>query len=132
MGTGPIAIAIGDFNGDGKPDLAVVNQNCQAGCGPGSVSILLNLGNGIFQTSVPYTTGTDPVSIVAGDFNGDGKIDLAVANGITSGQPVAGTISILLNNGDGTFRSRADYPAGSGVGDLTTVDFSGTAGSVWR
>ncbi len=123
VGSGPIAIAVGDFNGDGKPDLAVVNQNCAMGCGPGSVSVLLNMGNGIFQTSPLYTTGTDPVSIVAGDFNGDGKIDLAVANAITTGQPVAGTVSILLNNGDGTFGNRADYPAGSGVGDLTTVDF---------
>ncbi len=126
VGTGPIAIAVGDFNGDGKPDLAVVNQNCVTLCEPGYVSVLLNLGNGIFQTSLPYATGTDPVSIVAGDFNGDGKIDLAVASAITRGQPVPGTVSVLLNNGDGTFRSRADYPAGSGVGDLTTVDFSGT------
>ena len=125
VGTGPIAIAVGDFNGDGKPDLAVVNQNCQVGCREGSVSILMNQGDGTFRTSVPYNTGTDPEAIVVGDFNGDGKIDLAVANDITEGRPVSGTVSILLNNGDGTFGNRADYPAGSGVGDLTTVDFDG-------
>ncbi len=125
VGAGPIAIAVGDLNGDGKPDLAVVNQNCQAGCGPGSVSVLLNLGNGTFQTSSPYTTGMDPIAIVAGDFNGDGKIDLAVGNAITIGHPGPGTVSIFFNNGDGTFRAIGNYPAGSGVGYLTTVDFTG-------
>ena len=121
VGSGPIAIAVGDFNGDGKPDLAVVNQNCVATCGPGSVSILLNRGNGTFQTASSYSTGTDPVALVTGDLNGDGKLDLAVANAITVGHPVPGTVSILLNNGDGTFRNPVDYPAGQGVGSLATV-----------
>src|SRR5208337_5031214 len=83
-------------------------------------------GDGSFQASLPYTTGTDPVAIVAGDFNGDGKTDLAVANAITQGHPSPGTVSIFLNNGDGTFRASGDYRAGPGVGDLTTVDFTGS------
>lgn len=125
VGSGPIAIVAADFNGDGKIDLAVANQNCQVSCGKGSVSVLLNHGDGSFQVSSSYATGSDPVSIAAGDFNGDGKIDLAVANAISLGRPVPGTVSIFLNNGDGTFRSNGDFPAGSGVGSLTTVDFSG-------
>ncbi len=123
VGAGPVAVAVGDFNGDGKPDLAVVNQNCDPACGPGSVAILLNRGDGTFQLSSPYSTGMDPVSVIAGDFNGDGKLDLAVANAITPGHPGPGTISIFLNNGDATFRHNGDYPAGQGVGALTTVDF---------
>jgi hypothetical protein len=129
VGSGPIAVAVGDFNGDGKPDLAVVNQNCVAGCGPGSVSVLLNLGNGTFQTSSSYMTGMDPISIVAGDFNGDGKLDLAVANAITIGHPSPGTVSIFLNNGDGTFRRSGDYAAGPGVGNLAAVEL-GRAGKL--
>ena len=90
VGTNPDSIVAGDFNGDGKLDLAVTNY------GSNSVSILLNTGNGTFQNAITYSVGTNPDSIVAGDFNGDGKTDLAVANYTN------GTVSILLNTGSGT------------------------------
>ena len=121
--TNPLAIAAGDFNGDGKPDLvvAVGQQSCHCYGKAGSVSVLLNKGDGTFQESVLYNPGINPVSIVAGDFNGDGKLDFAVAN---SGYPLEpGTVSIFLNKGDGTFRHSGDYAAGLGVGELTTVNF---------
>jgi hypothetical protein len=99
----------GDFNGDGILDLAVLNDG---GTGStNSVSILLGTGKGTFQSPQPTPTGVSPVYEVAGDFNADGKLDLAVAN------QTDGSISVLLGNGDGTF-NRTDYPAG-GVDSFT-------------
>jgi hypothetical protein len=87
VGVSPDAITVADFNGDGKPDLAVTNENCNNTCGQGSISVLINRGDGTFQPTVSYATDTDPVSIVASDFNGDGKADLAVANAISPINP---------------------------------------------
>jgi len=92
----PIA---GDFNGDGKLDLAVANFATN------NVSIFLGNGNGTFQTSVSYAVGTGPSSLVTGDFNRDGKLDLATANQTDH------TVSVLLGKGDGTFQTHVDYAA---------------------
>ncbi len=121
MGIEPESLRIGDFNGDGKQDLAAANFNCPSppSCGPGSVSILLGKGDGTFQTNVDYATGTEPENLLLRDFNGDGKLDLAVVN---SGDD---TISILLGKGDGTFQTRVDYLAGSGILSLIPGDFNG-------
>jgi type II secretory pathway component GspD/PulD (secretin) len=91
VGHSPNAIAVGDFNGDGKIDLAVTNE------GDNTVSILLGNGDGTFQSQITVATGLAPDAIVTGDFNSDGRLDLAVANFTDN------TISILLGNGDGTF-----------------------------
>src|SRR5205823_6571764 len=88
-GTTPRSVAVGDLNGDGKPDLAVANN------GSNNLSILLGNGNGTFQTAVNYGAGSGPEAVAVGDFNRDGKADLVVAN---SG---ATTVSILAGNGDG-------------------------------
>src|ERR1700722_3313954 len=74
-GSGPIAIATGDFNEDGILDLAVVNE------ADNTVSILLGKPDGTFAPQVTYATGAGPLAIVTGDFNGDGNLDLAVTNG---------------------------------------------------
>ena len=74
VGTEPRTVAVGDFNGDGKLDLAVANE------GSNNVSVLLGKGDGTFQTAVNYAVGSTPASVAGGDFNGDGKLDLAVAN----------------------------------------------------
>jgi len=129
VGTSPDAITVGDFNGDGKPDLAVTNQNCSNTCGAGSMSVLLNRGDGTFQPAANYGTNTDPVSIVAADFNNDGRTDLAVANAISPVNPSFGTVTVFLGNGDGTFTRRGEYPAGSGVGQLTAAKLAGTIGA---
>jgi hypothetical protein len=77
---------MGDFNGDGKPDLAVANVNSS------SVSILLGNGDGTFEAAGDGV-GKYPESVAVGDFTGDGKPDLAVANrGVND-------VSILLGNG---------------------------------
>src|ERR1035441_900668 len=79
-GSGPISMAMGDFNGDGKPDLAVANRDSN------DVSVLLGNGDGTFQAAVNYGAGSGPISMAMGDFNGDGKPDLAVTNdGVGSG-----------------------------------------------
>ena len=81
---GARSVTAGDWNGDGKLDLAVANFESA------NVSILLGNGNGTFQAKVDYATGQYPTSVTAGDWNGDGKLDLAVANGDSN-------VSILLN-----------------------------------
>ena len=91
VGSSPTAVAVGDFAGNGKLDLAVANQSS------GSVSVLLGNGDGTFQSAATYSVGTNPTFVVTADFNHDGKIDLAVAN------QGSGSVSVLLGNGDGTF-----------------------------
>ena len=73
--------------------------NCQQSH-DNTVSVLLGNGDGTFQAHVDYPTGQAPTSVTIGDFNGDGKLDLAVINQDDN------TVSILLGNGDGTFESK--------------------------
>ncbi len=121
-GTGPVSVAAGDFNGDGKLDLAVANSNCPAipcSLSPGSVSILLGNVGGTFQSHVDYAVGNRPLSVVTADFNGDGRLDLAVVNFDDN------TVSILLGKGDGTFQAHVDYPTGKSPISVTVGDFNG-------
>jgi hypothetical protein len=71
---GPFSVASADFNGDGKPDIAVANYNSN------NVSILLGNGNGTFQTAVNYGVANGPFTVVVGDINGDGKADVITSN----------------------------------------------------
>ncbi len=110
-GSSPQAVAIGDLNQDGKPDLAVVNA------GNDTVSVLLGAGSGSFGTATDFPVGSVPVSVAIWDLNGDGMADLAVAN--ASGN----SVSVLLNAGGGTFGPTTDVPVGVGpysvaIGDL--------------
>ena len=115
-------IASGDFNGDGKADLATVFSNCSGNtCLPGDAVVLIGNGDGTFQPPVQYAVGLEPEFLAVGDFNGDGKPDLAVTN------YAANTVSILLNNGNGTFQSHVDYATepGSSPRVIATGDFNG-------
>jgi hypothetical protein len=118
----PSSVAVGDFNGDHKLDLAIANfcgedSTCEQG--PDNVSILLGNGDGTFQSPMKSIVGTSPDSVAVADFNGDGKLDLAVANNGDN------TVSILLGKGDGTFRRQVDYTTGPGVSSVAVGDFNG-------
>src|SRR5205807_2278591 len=89
-----------------------------------SVSILLGNGDGTFGAPVNFTVGTNPRSVAVGDFNGDGKLDLAVANFGNSADTVTkGTVTILLGNGSGGFSQAANSPYTVGVHPRSIVAF---------
>ncbi len=128
-GSRPIAIAIGDFNGDGCPDLAVADQSVSTPL-PSVVSILLGEFDAVHQTCtgmflppVPYQVGEFPEAIAVGDFDGDGTLDLAVSCHNTN------SIAVLYGKGDGTFTEPAQLislpssPFGIAVGDFNGGGF---------
>jgi uncharacterized repeat protein (TIGR01451 family) len=119
-GSNPLAFVAGDFNGDGKVDIAVANYRSN------TVTILLGNGDGSF-TAIDATpaTGSFPAAIVAGDFNKDGKLDLAVENQCGTGACVNGTVTILLGDGTGNFTPTAASPTtGSGPVSMAVADFN--------
>jgi hypothetical protein len=111
-GPRPGVVAVGDFNGDGKPDLIVTDYGSPPDFNNGSVFVLMGNGDGTFQTAVSYAAGIAPVSVAVGDFNGDGRLDLAVANGWST------NVSILLGNGHGAF----ERPFSFSIGDRQLGD----------
>lgn len=111
----PCSIAMADLNGDGNLDLAVANYN------DNTVTILLGNGDGTFSPApgLPVNVGVNPAAVALGDFNADGKLDLAVANSSDN------TLSILLGNGDGTFTSVSSPTASGTPFGLAIGDFDG-------
>lgn len=115
-----VALAVGDFNGDGISDLAVGNNL-------GGISILLGNGDGTFKTATNIPLQGATVFVAVGDFNGDGKPDLAVAQlgALIEGSPgefAFGSVQILLGNGDGTFAPPGRYSAGNYCSSLAVAD----------
>lgn len=105
------AVAVGNFNADAYPDLAVANTTGN------TVSVLLNNGNGTYGAATANTTGNNAYGVAVGDVNGDSKIDIVVANYTSN------SVSILLGNGNGTFATKTDVTVGTGpmavaLGDL--------------
>lgn len=109
----PASIAVADVNGDGKPDLVVASM----GDGNvGLVGVLLGNGDGTFQSEVTYASGGyDAVSVAVTDVNGDGKLDLLVAN------QESASVGVLLGNGDGTFQAVKTYISGVGSPESIAV-----------
>ena len=114
-GVFPNSVAVGDFNRDGNPDLAVANDSARFG----SVSVLLGNGDGTFAAPVAYATAVQTAAVVAQDFNHDGKLDLAA----TAVQ--GNVVSVLLGNGNGTFQTHQDFAAGEQPYYLACADFNG-------
>jgi hypothetical protein len=100
-------LAVADYNGDGRPDVAVLSA---------TVHIFLGNGDGTFQDPISYDAGPYPTAFAVGDVNHDGFVDLVV----TEGNP--NTIGVLLNRGDGTFKPPTQFATGDSPGSVALGD----------
>ena len=121
-GNNPAAIVTGDFNNDGKADVALLNSGtADNSSDPGGLLIFLGQGNGSFQSPTNYLVGYNPSAIAVGDLNGDGAPDLAVTS--TGPDATGAFIGLLLNKGNGTFAqsaplATAEHPHSIAIGDV--------------
>jgi FG-GAP repeat. len=119
-----IDLAIGDLNGDGKPDLVTANFGTHA-----DVSVLLGNGDGTFQSHVEYPVEGDTAlltGVAVADLNGDGKLDLLVTSNITDSSTEHGNLSVLSGRGDGTFPTSTQLSVGNDIPlDATIGDLNG-------
>ena len=114
----PVSVAVGEFNSDGRQDLAVATLSVNV-----DVSILHGNGDGTFEAGQNLTVAGGSISVVASEFNVDGCQDLAVVKYAESD----GMASILLGNGDGTFQVARSFGAGANPISVAKGDFNGDA-----
>jgi FG-GAP-like repeat len=109
-----LSLAVGDFNGDGLPDVALNTL----GAANSAVEVMLGKGDGHFQPDHPILpVGQSPFSVAVGDLDGNGALDIVTANG-------SGTLSVLLGNGDGSFQTHVDLPVGGAPRAVAVDDFN--------
>jgi hypothetical protein len=122
-GSIPYSVAIGDLDGDGKSDLAVANAGASTVSVFRNISSSGNIAAGSFAAKVDFAVGLSPESVAIGDLDGDGKLDLVVANRVSN------TVSVLRNTSSsgiieaGSFAASVNFSAGSSpnlvaIGDL--------------
>jgi hypothetical protein len=111
----PVALAAGDFNGDHTEDLAIIEYG---GTGNSALAIFLGDGNGQFHRLTSYLSGVETTSVAAADFDGDGHLDLAVANN-------AGNIKVFFGTGKGTFKKPITYKIAGSPWAVAAGDLNG-------
>ncbi len=111
-------LTIADFNGDGRLDFAVAPLG---GSGGNRLEVFLGNGDGTFQSPILSPLDGNPNSSVAGDFNGDGRLDVALVNGTCCGS--ANTVSVLLGQGDGSFGPAANFATGTNPTSIAAAAF---------
>ncbi len=123
----PFSVAIGDLDGDGKPDLAVANHSSNSVSFYRNTATSGSINSGSFTSKFDLATGTTPTSVAIGDLNGDGKADVAVANSASNTVSVYRSTTTLgvLNNS--SFAAKVDFAAGSGTFSVAMGDFDGDA-----
>jgi hypothetical protein len=118
----PGTIAVGDVNGDGKPDIVTVGRSS----GSGTVFVLAGKGDGTFSAPKAFPTAPSPYALALGDVNGDGKLDVVTANPgfyvITTG---ASSVGVLLGDGQGNFAASVNYPTGVETQQVALGDLDG-------
>jgi uncharacterized protein (TIGR03437 family) len=119
-GITPAQVISTDVNGDGKPDLIVLDPG-NMGVSNGALYVLLNNGSGGFSAPVAYTPSAYPISVGAGDLNGDGKPDLVVA---VSDTQYNYYLAVLLNNGSGGFGTATLMNTEFGPSSIAIADFN--------
>jgi hypothetical protein len=119
VGDSPFALAVGDFNGDGKIDVAVPNTLSR------DISVLLGIGDGTFQPQQRFLLGypfSGPSSIAVADLNGDGRVDLVAGRNLEGN---GDNVIVFIGNGDGTFQLPRPYQGGIGTSSVTVGDLNG-------
>src|SRR5262249_31767251 len=116
----PVSVAVGEFDGDGKHDLVVANSTQEEFFHSNTVSVLLGTVGGTLPTGRTFAAASSPGAVAVGEFDGDAKAVLAVANALRSGNVV-----VLLGNGDGSFQAVRQFTAQAYAESVAVGDFNG-------